>query len=95
MILPNNFHFNHVLQLFAFLNLAKDKNLREAGRVAEHGSLSSGAKLAMKIFVKRVFKMFASNASFLRVIANLQNKLGEICNIHHVIVHFLPKKHYF
>ena len=42
-------------------------------RVAELGSLSSGAKMAMKIFAKRVFTIFASNASFLRVIANLQN----------------------
>ena len=50
-------------------------------RVAELGSLLSGAKVAMKIFVKRVFTIFASNASFLRVIANLQNLLSEICNI--------------
>ena len=28
------------------------------GRVAELGSLSSGAKMAMKIFVKRVFTIF-------------------------------------
>ena len=42
-------------------------------RVAELGSLSSGAKMAMKIFVKRVFTIFTSNASFLRVISNLQN----------------------
>ena len=42
-------------------------------RVAELGSLSSGAKMAMKIFVKRVFTIFASNVSFLRVIAILQN----------------------
>ena len=42
-------------------------------RVAELGSLSSGAKMAMKIFVKRVFTIFATNASFLREIANLQN----------------------
>ena len=41
-------------------------------RVAELGSLSSGAKMAMKIFVKRVFTIFAINASFLRKIANLQ-----------------------
>ena len=41
-------------------------------RVAELGSLWSGAKMAMKIFVKRVFTIFATNASFLRVIANLQ-----------------------
>ena len=38
-------------------------------RVAELGSLSS---MAMKIFVKRVFTIFATNASLLRVIANLQ-----------------------
>ena len=42
-------------------------------RVAELGSLSSGAKMAMEIFVKRVFTISASNASLLRVIANLQN----------------------
>ena len=41
-------------------------------RVAELGSLSSMAKMAMKIFVKRIFTIFATNASFLRVIANLQ-----------------------
>ena len=41
-------------------------------RVAELGSLSSGAKMAMKIYVKCVFTIFATNASFLRVIANLQ-----------------------
>ena len=39
------------------------------GRVAELDSLSSGAKMAMKIFVKRVFTISATNASFLRVIA--------------------------
>ena len=51
-----------------------NKILRVASaRVAELGSLSSGAKMAMKIFVKRIFTIFASNASFLRVIANLQN----------------------
>ena len=54
-------------------------------RVAELGRLSSGAKMAMKIFVKRVFTIFASNASFLSVIANLQNQLSEICNTYHVI----------
>ena len=49
------------------------KHVMRVDRVAELGSLSSGAKMAMKIFVKRVFTIFASNASFLRVIANLQN----------------------
>ena len=62
-------------------------------RVAELGSLSSGAKMPMEIFVKHVFTIFASNASFLRIITNLQNYLSEICNIYHVIVHFLLKKH--
>ena len=37
-------------------------------RVVEVGSLSSKAKMAMKIFVKRVFTIFATNASFLCVI---------------------------
>ena len=41
-------------------------------RVAELGSLSSREKMAMKIFVKRMFTIFATNATFLRVIANLQ-----------------------
>ena len=44
-------------------------------RVAELGSLSSVAKMAMKIFVKRVFTIFASNASFLRVREGVQKKL--------------------
>ena len=41
-------------------------------RVAELGSLSSGAKMAMKTLIKHVFTILATNASFLRVIANLQ-----------------------
>ena len=90
----------HVLSsgnLQAFSNQPTSKSLDPyiRPRVAELGRLSSGAKMAMKIFVKRVFTIFASNASLLRVIANLQNKLSEICNIYHVIVHFLPKKHCF
>jgi len=32
-----------------------------------------GSKMAMKIFFKRVFTIFASNALFLRLLANLQN----------------------
>ena len=55
---------------FEILEILLKKN---CGRVAELGSLSSAAKMAMKIFVKRVFTIFVSNASFLRVIANLQN----------------------
>ena len=56
------------------LNFDTDRYIHRAvARVAELGGLSSGAKMAMKNFVKRVFTIFASNASFLRVIANLQN----------------------
>ena len=44
----------------------------DPSRVAELGNLLLGAKMAMKIFVKRVFTIFATNALFLRVIPNLQ-----------------------
>ena len=47
-------------------------NIFSLYRVAEVGSLSAGAKMATKIFVRRVFANFATNASFLRIIANLQ-----------------------
>ena len=40
-------------------------------RVAEVGNLSARAKMAIQTFVKRVFTFFATNASFLCVIANL------------------------
>ena len=42
------------------------------GRVAELGSFLSGAKMVMRIFVKRVITIFATNVLFLCVIANLQ-----------------------
>ena len=60
------------LQLFVEVNLVDLEGFYESCRVAELGRLSSGAKMAMKIFVKRVFTIFATNASLLRVIANLQ-----------------------
>ena len=41
-------------------------------RVAGLGRLSAGAKMAMKPFVKRVFTIFATNASFLRAISNFR-----------------------
>ena len=41
-------------------------------RVAGLGRLSAGAKMAMKPFVKRVFTIFAPNASFVRVISNFR-----------------------
>ena len=65
------------------------------GRVAEVGSLSARAKKTLKMFVKCVFTIFATNASFSRVIANLQVYLSMICNIYHEKVHFMPKKHCF
>ena len=65
--------FINVLPFFSILLKKLFVKKLVCARVAELGSLSSGAKMAMKIFVKRVFTIFASNASFLRVIANLQN----------------------
>ena len=47
-------------------------HLITATRVAGLGRLSAGAKMAMKPFVKRVFTIFATNASFLRVISNFR-----------------------
>ena len=47
-------------------------------RVAEVGSLSTRAKMATKIFVRRVFAIFAKNASFLCVI-----QFSIICNMSH------------
>ena len=41
-------------------------------RVAEVGTLSARVKMTIKMFVKRVSTFFATNASFLLVIANLQ-----------------------
>ena len=41
-------------------------------RVADVGSLSARAKMALQIFVKRVVTNFATNASFLRVISNFR-----------------------
>ena len=51
--------------------------------------------MAIKSFVKRVSTFFATNASFLRVIANLQMQLRTICISYYVLVHFLLKKHWF
>ena len=46
-----------------------------------------------KIFDRRVVAIFATNSSFLCIIANLQMQFSLICTIYPVIVHFLPKKH--
>ena len=48
--------------------------------MAEVGSLSARAKMPIQIFVKRVFTIFAKNASFLHVIANLQYMQYIPCN---------------
>ena len=39
-------------------------------RVAEVGSLSARTKMATKVFARRIFAIFATNASFLRIVAN-------------------------
>ena len=54
-----------------------------------------GGKKGQEISAKCVFTIFAANASFLRLIVNLQILLSKICIIYHVIVYFLPKKHCF
>ena len=72
-----------------------DYDLYSLGRVVEVGSLSARTKIATKVFVRRVFAIFATNASFSCVIANLQINFSMICNKYHVIVHFLSKKHCF
>ena len=54
------------------------------GRVAEVGSLSARAKKALKMFLKCVFTIFATNASFLRVIVNLQIYFYLVSCIHSV-----------
>ena len=60
------FHFNSD---FRFMNI--EYRLFWA-RVAGLGRLSAGANMAMKPFVKRVITIFATNASFLRVISNFR-----------------------
>ena len=65
-------------------------------RVAKVGSLSLKAKLPTKIFVRHVFAIFATNALFWRIIANLQIQFSIfISKKCHVIRHFLPTEHCF
>ena len=47
-------------------------NCIDLNGVAEVGSLSVRANMAIKIFVGRIFAIFATNASFMSVTANLQ-----------------------
>ena len=72
---PSKLLWASVLLYFAQHQVTANINLIRY-RVAELGSLSSGAKIAMKIFVKHVFTIFATNAAFLRIIANLQIQLS-------------------
>ena len=51
--------------------MTNDDIMFQTARVAGLGRLSAVAKMAMKPFVKRVFTIFATNASFLCIIANL------------------------
>ena len=54
-----------------------------------------GGKNGHETFRQARFYNFATNASFLHVISNFRILLSKICNIYHVIVHVLPKKHCF
>ena len=46
-------------------------SLVQQARVAGIGSISARAKMTIETFIKRVFTIFATNALFWRVIANL------------------------
>ena len=63
-------------RLLRFEGILSKKHVENIGllsiRVAGLGRLSAGAKMAKKPFVKRVFTIFATNASFLRVISNFR-----------------------
>ena len=70
-------HLTFFLIFFMFFILTPFKNNpippeSPAFRVAGLGRLSAGAKMAMKPFVKRVFTIFATNASYLRVLSNFR-----------------------
>ena len=74
-------------------------------RVAKVGSISARATMTIKTLVKRVITIFATNAFFLQVIANLHISLSIICNTYYIYINictflpkrhcFLPKKHFF
>ena len=49
--------------------------------MAENGSLSARATMAIKIFVRRAF----ANASFFSIIAILQIYFSALCNKYHVV----------
>ena len=61
------FHKNHRALTFTTYLLSAPLD-----RVAEVGSRSATAIIAKQIFVCRVFDISVTNASFLRIIANLQ-----------------------
>ena len=69
---PKNFlgRFSSTCQLVTLYNF--NLLIIDANRVAGLGRLSAGAKMAMKPFVKHVFTILATNASFLRVISNFR-----------------------
>ena len=62
------------------------KNVGICSRVAELGSLSSGAKLAMKIFVKRVFTIFATSATLkLPTVCKSCQRCGQLVEVVKVV----------
>ena len=83
------------LQYITFTTFLLSADSALLDRVAEVGSLSATAIIAKQIFVCRVFVISSTNASFLRIIANLHILFSVKCNIYHVIVHFMNKKNYF
>ena len=72
-------HFGFCLSTLAFAwrrwvtPLLTNRRGAQKCRVAELGSLSARAKMAIQIFVKLHINYFATNASFLRVIEKFAN----------------------
>ena len=63
-------------------------------RVAEVGSLSARANMATKVFVRCIFAIFYFRDKSV-IFACFENHFSIICNMYHVRVHFLTKKHCF
>ena len=66
-----NRYFDKIRQKFLrFENIFFMMNSYNRARVEKVGSLSARAKMAIQIFVKHIFTIFATNVSFLHIFAN-------------------------
>ena len=79
---------------FVFHDKAKrtqQENLLQGGRSWQPFGGGKNGHKSFHHFL--LFAIFATKALFLCVIANLQIKFSILCNMYHVIVQFLLKKH--